>query len=150
MAKLMLRTCLTTTFTLLVALLVTPSAFAVDLIVTTDTQLPAGTYTVDLVHVQAGATLTIASDLGTGTGSTINCQTMIIEEGAALSADAQGWPSAQGPGAGTGGGYRVGGGGGSHGGAGGVGTGLNGSTAAAAASGVTLKKGVMSRARRRR
>ena len=63
---------------------------AVDLIVTSNTSLPAGTYEYGAVLVKTGATLTLASDTTTGTGTTLTATSLTIEAGATLSADGQG------------------------------------------------------------
>ncbi|MBT9554709.1 MAG: discoidin domain-containing protein, partial [Myxococcales bacterium] len=101
---------------------------AVDLIVTSNTSLPAGSYEYGAVVVKAGATLTLASDTTTGVGTTLTATSVTIEAGATLSADGQGYGAGAGPAAGGTGAYRIGGGGGGHSAPGGASAGYNGTT----------------------
>ena len=97
------------------------SALAADLIVSTSTTLEAGTYTVDLLRVESGATLTLKSSTASGQASVIQAAEVVIEAGAVLSANGQGYGASAGPGQGTDGAYQIGAGGGGHGGLGGGG-----------------------------
>ena len=67
------------------------SAGAIDLVVTTNTTLPAGTHVYGTVTVKSGVTLTVASDPTTGFGSTIDAASVVVETGATISADSQGY-----------------------------------------------------------
>ena len=76
-------------------------AGAVDLVVTTNTSLPAGSYSYGSVLVKTGVTLTLAADTALGTGTTIDATTVTIEAGGAISADGQGYTAGLGTGAGS-------------------------------------------------
>jgi PKD repeat protein len=82
--------------------------------VTSNSWLPAGTYSYTSLFVAAGVTLTMRGDADTGTGVTLYADNVTVEPGATISADGQGYGSGQGPEAGADGG------GGSHGGYGGI------------------------------
>lgn len=107
--------------------LAAPSA-AQDLIVSGNTSLGPGTFVYDRVVVLPGGTLTLLSDPNLnppwGLGTTILANEITVEANGAISADAQGFPSGQGPGAGGPSGYHAGGAG--HGGRGETGSGLGG------------------------
>ena len=88
---------------------------ASDLIVNTNTVLPAGTYTYNNVIVTNNATLTLQGDTTGGTGVTINANSVQVDMGSKIISDGQGYVGTGGDGAGVGGGkggYWVGAGGG--------------------------------------
>ena len=72
---------------------------AQDLEVTTDTTLDPGAYSYEDLTVRSGATLTLAGDVAGGTGVSISATNITVEEGAAISANGQGYPAGEGPGA---------------------------------------------------
>ncbi|NQT94625.1 MAG: hypothetical protein HQ559_17855 [Lentisphaerae bacterium] len=85
------------------------SADAADLIVTNNTTLSVGIYEYGTVVVSNGATLSLQCDATGGTGSVFNVSNFVVESGATVSLDAQGYAASSGPGAGVEGAYRVGG-----------------------------------------
>ena len=90
----------------LVALLVSaltldaPSARAADLVVTSDTELPAGIWTYGACSIAADVTLTIGTAVGGGLPSELHCDTLDVATGARISADGQGFAAADGAAAG--------------------------------------------------
>ncbi|MEE4271581.1 MAG: DUF6531 domain-containing protein [Thermoanaerobaculales bacterium] len=94
-------------FLILVILLTGLGAHAADLVIDTDTTWTEGSYVYDAVTITAGATLTCEGVVS------LQAASLTIDAGAGISADGQGWPGQQGPGAGSNQG------GGAHGGAGG-------------------------------
>ena len=80
-------------------------AQAADFTVTTNTTLPAGTYTYGNVWVTNGATLTLQGNTTAGTGVVINATNVTVDSGASISADGQGYQGSFGNGIYDGGGY---------------------------------------------
>ena len=100
---------------LLVTLILGSVLYSANVEVTVDTTWPVGTHTYDDITIRAGATLTLECDTTAGTGSTINANNIIIESGASISSNFQGYPYGFGPGV-----SGIGDGGAGHGGEGGM------------------------------
>ncbi|MGE0268874.1 MAG: hypothetical protein AB7S78_10530 [Candidatus Omnitrophota bacterium] len=99
-------------FVLLSFLLISHSAFAADLTVTTNTTLTTGAYTYDDVTVSNNAALTLEGTVR------ITADNITVSSGSRISADKKGYNANQGPGAGSA--SVTGGSGGGHGGNGGT------------------------------
>jgi len=72
-----------------------------DINISSNTSWAAGEYTYRDITVTNNAVLTLQGNTGDGTGVTINARNITVESGSSISADAQGYPSDGGPGAGT-------------------------------------------------
>lgn len=82
---------------LIISFALVSHSFGADLTVNSYTVLAPGTYNYD--NLTVNDTLVCQGDTNTGTGVIINCVNLTVNAGGAITADSQGYPKGQGPGA---------------------------------------------------